>query len=90
MAGRRTMAGASGAVRRGADTEASQAVQAAAVGAWREALAHAQAARVCEYLTGRTVWRGNPTTWQPLLRAVFAALPDHPAPEAVEELAAIG
>ena len=67
---------------RRADEQASQAVQAAAAGDWRDALAHAQAACVCEHMTGRTLWRGTPTTWQPLLRAVFAALPDHPGAHA--------
>ncbi len=70
---------------RRADAEAFQAVQSAATGAWRDALAHAQAVRVCEHLTGRTLWRGTPTTWQPMLRAVFAALPDHPAPAAARQ-----
>jgi hypothetical protein len=64
-----------------AEQEASQAVLDAAAGAWRGALEHTQRARACEFLTGRTVWRGTPTTWQPLLRAVFAAMPDHAVAE---------
>jgi hypothetical protein len=67
---------------RRAEEEASQAVLDATAGAWHNALEHAQRARACEILTARTVWRGTPTTWQPLLRALFAAMPDHPAPEA--------
>jgi hypothetical protein len=61
---------------RRAEAEASQAVRDAAAGAWHDALEHARRARACEFMTGRTVWRGTPTTWQPLLRAVFAATPD--------------
>ena len=60
---------------RRAEEEATLAVQDATAGAWRNALDHAQHARGYEFLTGRTVWRGTPTTWQPLLRAVFAAMP---------------
>ena len=60
---------------RRAEVEASQAVQAAAAGAWNDALGHAKWAQACEFLTGRTVWRGSPSTWQPLLRAIFAAMP---------------
>lgn len=67
---------------RRSEEEAFQAVLDATAGAWRNALEHAQRARACEFLTSRTVWRGTPTTWQPLLRAVFAAMPDQPAPEA--------
>jgi hypothetical protein len=67
---------------RRAEEEARQAVLDATAGDWCNALKHAQWARACEFLTARTVWRGTPTTWQPLLRAVFAAMPDHPAPEA--------
>jgi hypothetical protein len=67
---------------RRAEQEASQAVLDATAGTWHNALEHAQRARGCEFVTGRTVWHGTPTTWQPLLRAVFAAMPDHPAPAA--------
>ncbi len=62
---------------RRAEEEAFQAVLDATAGGWRNALEHAQWARACEFLTARTVWRGTPTTWQPLLRTVFAAMPDH-------------
>jgi len=47
---------------RRAEEEAVQAVQEASAGAWRAALRHAQRAREFEYATGRSVWRGTPTT----------------------------
>ena len=55
--------------------EATLAVQDATAGAWRNALEHAEQTQTYEFLTGRTVSRGTPTTWQPLVRAVVAAMP---------------
>lgn len=58
-----------------AEDEAAKAVKTAAAGAWEKAYDHARLARGAEYLTSRAMWRGTPTTWQPLLRAVFDAMP---------------
>ena len=69
---------------RRAEEEGGRAVYSASAGARRDALEHARRAREIEFATGRSVWRGTPMTWQPLLRAVFAASPDHPAEAAAE------
>jgi hypothetical protein len=57
-----------------AEQQATLAVAAARAGRWEEALQRVRWARALEFSTGRNLRRAEPSTWDPLFRAIEAAI----------------